>query len=211
MPSLDYLIPFALATVLFAYMPGPALLYTVAQTLASGRRGGFFAALGIHVGCYVHVIAAALGLSAFLVHVPEAHLAVKTAGALYLIWLGIGVIRSKGADVHALPEVARRNRTKSFLQSMLVEILNPKAALFFIAFLPQFVDPTAGLPLWAQFLILGTIVNFAFSSADILAVFSTSYILARLKGSSGAQRMVRWVGGTLLVGLGVKLALSRPQ
>ena len=209
MPGIDYLIPFALATLLFAYMPGPALLYTVAQTLAGGKRGGFMAALGIHVGCYVHVIAATLGLSAFLVHVPEAYAALKFAGAVYLVWLGIGIIRSKGAEASELPALKRKSTARAFGESMTVEILNPKVALFFIAFLPQFVDPSAALPIWAQFLILGTIVNFSFTSADIVAVFSTSYILERLKSSQAAQQVMRWFGGTILMGLGAHLALSR--
>ncbi|MCR9257614.1 MAG: LysE family translocator [Alphaproteobacteria bacterium] len=208
MPSTDYLIPFALATLLFAYMPGPALLYTVAQTLASGKRGGFMAAFGIHIGCYLHVIAATLGLSAFFIHVPEAYVVVKTLGAMYLIWLGFNVIRAKGADLDALPHLRKKSRARAFGESMLVEILNPKVALFFIAFLPQFVDPAAGLPIWAQFLILGTIVNFAFSSADVVAVLSTSLILKKLKESVGMQRITRWIGGSILMGLGVKLALT---
>jgi threonine/homoserine/homoserine lactone efflux protein len=208
MPSLDLLIAFAAATAVFAYFPGPALLYTAAQTLARGRRAGFMAALGIHVGCYAHVAAATFGLSAVSRHVPELYAAVKIFGAFYLIWLGIGMLRGKtaGAEPAALaPKTARR----AFFESITVEILNPKVAIFFIAFLPQFVDPTAGFPVWLQFLILGTIVNFAFSSADIVTVLATSTVVRRLRSDGPGLKFVRLFGGSILIGLGVKLAADR--
>lgn len=167
MPSADHLIPFAVATFLFAVFPGPALLYTAAQTLARGRSAGFMAALGIHLGGYVHVIAAALGLSAIFSHVPELYLAVKIAGALYLVWLGIGLIRGR-LDPDALPQVRARSARRALIESVVVELLNPKVALFYIAFLPQFVDPAAAMPLWLQFLALGVVVNLAFTAADVV-------------------------------------------
>jgi threonine/homoserine/homoserine lactone efflux protein len=207
MPSADLLVAFAVATLVFAYFPGPALLYTAAQTLARGRRAGFMAALGIHVGCYAHVIAATFGLSAVFRHVPELYMAVKIVGAIYLVWLGIGMLRSKpAADPIAIaPKSARR----AFAESVMVEILNPKVAIFFIAFLPQFVDPAASLPIWLQFLILGTIVNFAFSSADIVTVLATSTVMAKLRHAGLGQKLVRLAGGSILIGLGVKLATDR--
>jgi threonine/homoserine/homoserine lactone efflux protein len=208
MPSVDHLIPFAIATFLFAVFPGPALLYTAAQTLARGRYAGFMAALGIHIGGYAHVMAAALGLSAIFVHVPELYFAVKIAGALYLVWLGIGLIRG-GLDADALPQVRSRSARRALLESILVEILNPKVALFFIAFLPQFVDPAAALPLWLQFLALGVIVNAAFTAADLLTVVLASSVLTGLRRHGLAQRAARMVGGSVLIGLGARLAISR--
>ena len=212
MAGADVLLAFALATAVFAYFPGPALLYTVAQTLARGRRGGLMAALGIHLGGYAHVLAATLGLSALFRHVPELFLVVKIAGALYLVWLGIGMLRS-GDDFATLPGAASGVPAKSvpraLVDSFIVELLNPKVALFFIAFLPQFVDPAGSLPVWAQFLILGVIVNVAFSSADLIAVLFTSALAGRLKRSGRALRIARRVGGALLIGLGARLALDR--
>ena len=207
MPSFDLLIPFFAATLLFAVMPGPAILYTAAQTMARGRRGGLMAALGIHAGGYVHVVAAAAGLSAVFRYVPEAYLAVKIAGALYLIWLGLSFFRKPREE--ALPEVKARGAGRAFVQSIVVEVLNPKAALFFIAFLPQFVDPAAAWPLWLQFLLLGTFVNVAFSSMDIVTVAVTSTMVGLVRRSSAGQRLVRAIGGTVLVGLGLHLAVSR--
>jgi len=208
MPSLDIMIAFAAATAVFAYFPGPALLYTAAQTLARGRRAGFMAALGIHIGCYAHVAAATFGLSAVFRHVPELYTAVKIVGALYLVWLGIGMLRSKAAGAEPTA-IAPKSAWRAFLESIAVEILNPKVAIFFIAFLPQFVDPSASFPVWLQFLILGTIVNFAFSSADIVTVFATSTVMKKLRSDGMGQRLVRLFGGSILIGLGVKLATDR--
>lgn len=208
MPSFELLITFAVATVIFAFMPGPAMLYTAAQTLARGRKGGFMAAIGIHCGGYVHVLGAMLGLSALFRHVPTLYMAVKIAGALYLVWLGIAMIRAK-ADAESMPKIAERSPNRAFVDSIIVEVLNPKAALFFLAFLPQFVDAAAGWPLWLQFLVLGTLVNVAFSSADILTVMLASAALTRLRRSDTAQRVLRWIGGSVLVGLGAHMAASR--
>ena len=208
MPSLDYLLPFIAATAVFAYMPGPAMLYTAAQTVARGRTAGFMAALGIHVGGYVHVLAATLGLSAALRYVPELYLAVKLAGAAYLVWLGIRMLRQK-RDAAAMPQISAKSARRAFLESVIVEVLNPKVAMFFIAFLPQFVDPAAALPGWAQFLILGTLVNLAFSSADIVVVVLASRIVQRAKSSGLGERIARLVGGTVLIGLGARMALAR--
>jgi hypothetical protein len=212
MAGADVLLAFALATAVFAYFPGPALLYTIAQTLARGRRGGLMAALGIHLGGYAHVLAATLGLSALFRHVPELFLVVKIAGALYLVWLGIGMLRSSD-NFATLPGAASgvpdKSVPRALVDSFIVELLNPKVALFFIAFLPQFVDPVGSLPVWTQFLILGVIVNVAFSSADLIAVLFTSALAGRLKRSGRALRIARRVGGALLIGLGARLALDR--
>jgi threonine/homoserine/homoserine lactone efflux protein len=208
MASWETLAAFATLTLLVAYFPGPALLYTAAQTIAHGRRAGFMAMLGIHLGCYVHVAAAAFGLSAVFKHVPELYVAVKLAGALYLVWLGIGMIRAKLAQADgpvAPPKTVKRALTDSFI----VEILNPKVALFFIALLPQFVDPSASLPVWVQFLILGTIVNFAFSSADFVTVIGASAVISRMKQTKSGFAFGRWLGGSLMIGLGVKLATDK--
>ena len=210
MPSTELLIAFFVTTAIFAYIPGPAMLYAAAQTIARGRWSGLMATLGIHLGCYVHVMAAAAGLSVLFHAVPVLYLVVKLAGAAYLVWLGISMLRAKAEGGHAaLPALAAKSGRRAFLESITVEVLNPKTALFFLAFLPQFIDASAGLPVWAQFLILGTIVNLIFSSADLVCVMLAGVLVARLKRSSGAQRLMRRAGGTLLVGLGAHLALQR--
>ncbi|MFI5011451.1 MAG: LysE family translocator [Hyphomicrobiales bacterium] len=208
MPSFDILIAFAAATFVFAVYPGPALLYTAAQTLARGRRSGFLAALGIHCGCYLHVVAATLGLSAVFQHVPALYVALKLVGAAYLVFIGIGMIREQGATGE-IAVAACKSPARAFLESMLVEILNPKVAIFFVAFLPQFVDPWAAYPIWLQFLILGIVVNCAFSTADIVTVMLASTVVTRLRRMGTAERVVRIVGGSLIAGLGLRLALDR--
>ena len=164
------------------------------------------AALGIHLGGYLHVVAAALGLGFLLAKVPTAYMLIKLAGAGYLVWLGIRMIfqqaeATTGDGVFSSPR-------KTFLQSMLVEILNPKTAVFFIAFLPQFVDPAGSVPAWLQFLILGTIVNVGFSSADLVAVALAHSISGRIRRSKTGQRIARCIGGSILAGLGVRLGLE---
>lgn len=208
MASWETLLAFATLTLVVAYFPGPALLYTAAQTIAHGRKAGFMAMLGIHLGCYIHVFAAAFGLSAVFKHVPELYLAVKLAGAVYLVWLGIGMIRSRLAAADA-PVAPPKTVKRALINSLIVEVLNPKVALFFIALLPQFVDPAASLPVWAQFLILGTIVNFAFSSADFLTVLGASAVVKTMKKTQGGFAFGRWLGGSLMIGLGLKLATDK--
>ena len=213
MPNTDLLISFFLATAIFAYMPGPAMLYATAQTIGGGQRAGWMAALGIHVGGYVHVIAAAFGLAILFQAVPSIYIALKLVGAAYLVWLGIGLFRSKGIEAGAADDMAVRGETKSaskaFFASAMVEIFNPKTALFFLAFLPQFTDPAAAFPVWAQLLILGTIVNLMFSSADVVCVLLSTQMMGLLNRSQSANRLAQRLGGSLLVGLGINLAVSR--
>lgn len=208
MPTLEHLIPFVVATAVFAYVPGPAILYTAAQTLSRGRAAGFMAALGIHIGGYVHVLAAAFGLSVVFRHVPEAYAILKLIGAVYLVWLGIRLIRTK-MSADDLPVLGRKSARRAFIESAAVEVLNPKVAVFYIAFLPQFVDSSAALPISLQFLILGTIVNIAFSSADLIVVLLTDRIVSGVKRSALGERLARYMGGSIMVALGIRLAFTR--
>ena len=209
MPSADLFAAFLVTTAIFAYIPGPALLYVAAQAMARGRWSGLMAALGVHAGGFVHVAAAAAGLSVLFHAVPPLYVAVKLAGALYLVWLGISLLRQRDGQEGAIPAVALRSGRRAFLQSVTVEVLNPKTAIFFLAFLPQFIDPAAAFPVWVQFLVLGTIVNLMFSSADVACVLLAGAVLARLKRSGRARRLMQRAGGAVLMGLGVHLALQR--
>lgn len=201
MLSLDHWASFAFATVLFACMPGPAMLYMTAQTLAHGSRAGLRAALGVHFGCYFHIFAAAIGLAALIDQAPQVYAGIKLAGAAYLIWLGatmiLGCNKPSAEATDAKPAVLR--------DSVIVEILNPKTALFFLTFLPQFVDPTAAMPIWAQFLVLGAVVNAVLSAADVAAVGVASLTLGRFAGV-GCGRLMPRTCGSILVVLGFALA-----
>lgn len=209
MPSTELLIAFFATTAIFAYIPGPAMLYAAAQTMARGRWSGLTAVFGIHLGGYVHVIAAAAGLSVLFHAVPTLYLAVKLAGALYLIWLGISLFRAKAEGDAVIPGIEPKSARRAFFESVAVEVLNPKTAIFFMAFLPQFVDASAAFPVWLQFVVLGTIVNLMFSSADVVCVFLAGAVIGRLRRSSQAQRLMRRAGGAVLVGLGVHVALQK--
>ncbi|MDX3926632.1 MAG: LysE family translocator [Shinella sp.] len=209
MPSTELLIAFLATTAMFAYIPGPAMLYAAAQTMARGRWSGLVAACGIHLGGYAHVIAAAAGLSVLFHAVPALYMVVKLVGAAYLVWLGISLFRSKTQGDVDMPVVEPKSVRRTFVESILVEILNPKTALFFLAFLPQFVDASAAFPVWLQFFILGAVVNLLFTSADIVYVLLAGVMIERLRRSGRAQRLMQRLGGTVLVGLGVHLAFQK--
>jgi threonine/homoserine/homoserine lactone efflux protein len=209
MPSYELLITFFITTVVFAYIPGPAMLYAAAQTMARGRAFGLMSVLGIHVGCYVHIIAAAAGMSVLFQAVPWLYMVVKLCGAAYLIWLGFSMLRTKVTGGEVNLAIAPKSAKRAFFDSIIVDVLNPKTALFFLAFLPQFVDPAAAFPVWLQFLILGFLVNVIFSSADLVCVLLAGAMLGRLQRSGSMQRLARRAAGTVLMGLGVHLALQR--
>ena len=210
MPPIETLIAFFIATAIFAYMPGPGMLYASAQTLAKGHKAGMVAALGLHIGGYAHVIAAALGLALLFELVPPLYVALKLLGAGYLIWLGVQMLRTRKARISADPiEATAQSPARAFRQSMLVEVLNPKTALFFMAFLPQFSDPSAALPIWAQLLILGSIVNIMFSSGDVICVILASRIARLVTQSSRATERVKALAGSILIGLGLAVAIDR--
>ncbi|MEP7454417.1 LysE family translocator [Phyllobacterium sp. SB3] len=209
MPSLEIFIAFLATTAIFAFIPGPAMLYAAAQTIARGRWSGLMASLGIHLGGYVHVVAAAAGLSMLFHAVPLLYMVVKFAGAVYLIWLGISLFRTKAQGEIAPAGFEHKSGRRAFFESITVEVLNPKTAIFFLAFLPQFIDPTAAFPVWVQFMLLGTIVNMIFSTADLMCVFLAGAVLGRLQRSSRAQKLMQRAGGTILVGLGTHLALQK--
>jgi len=208
MPASDVLITFFATVMIFSVIPGPSMFYALAQTLAGGRRSGLLAALGVHLACYWHILAAAAGLSVLFHAIPAVYLAFKLAGAGYLIWLGIQMYFAKAANVLDV-QIAARPTASVFRQSIIIEVLNPKTAVFFLAFLPQFVDPAASFPIWLQFLILGTFANLVFSTVEVVYVLLADMLASRLQRSGTAQRMMQRAGGTVLVGLGAHLALQR--
>ena len=208
MPTLDLLITFLVAAAIFAYMPGPSTIYAAAQTSARGQQAGWLAALGIHVGGYVHVLAAAFGLGLLFDAVPSLYLVLKYMGAVYLVWLGIKMFTAVPAHPVDMTSNRFEKSLRVFWQSASVEILNPKTAIFYIAFLPQFTDPNAAFPVWLQLLVLGTIVNVMFSSADAICVVLAGRITAFVHEGSTGARLAQRMGGAALVGLGIYLGLD---
>ena len=209
MPAPDLLIAFFTAAAIFAFIPGPGILYAAAQAMAGGRSVGLSGTLGLALGGYVHVAAAAAGLSVVFHAVPALYAAVKLIGAAYLVWLGISMIRARHAGADGAPVVARKTCKRAFVEGITVEVLNPKTAMFFMAFLPQFTDPAASLPVWTQFVVLGSVVNLMFSIADVMAVLLASSVVARLGRASRLQQRAQQAGGGIMVALGIRLALQK--
>jgi len=207
MPSFQLLSTFLLTTLIFAYLPGPAMLYTAAQTLARGRKAGLMASLGIHLGGYAHIVIAATGLTILFHAIPIAYTLLKICGALWLIWLGLKLLLARNSKPSS--DLQNHQQQRAFSESIWVEILNPKTAIFYLAFLPQFIDAQATFPIWLQFLILGTIVNLAFSSADVVCVFCADLILKKLKTSARGQHIFRYLSGSIFIMLGLRLGLYK--
>jgi len=199
---------FLAATVALVVTPGPVVLYVVARSMSQGPRAGLASVLGAELGNSVHVAAAALGLAALLASSALAFSVVKYLGAAYLVYLGLRKLMGRDARGPAGSREAPRQRLRAlFGQGVLVAILNPKTALFFLAFLPQFVDPRRGSPT-AQILTLGAIM------VAIAVVSDSAYAL--LAGGVGRWlwknprfvRSERYVSGTVYIGLGALAALS---
>ncbi|WP_151715866.1 LysE family translocator [Acinetobacter sp. TUM15071] len=205
MVSIELLITFVITTLIFAYMPGPAMLYAAAQTLSKGKKAGLMASLGIFIGGCFHIIAASVGLTAIFKIIPMLYDVIKLLGAAYLIWLGIKLIRSK---LQGSLEINQNAADVSFKQSILVEVFNPKTAIFYISFLPQFINVSSGFSVWMQFMILGLFVNLAFVSADVVCVFLANFVLNKVKKSEGTQRAMSVMGGSIFIGLGLFLAFN---
>jgi threonine/homoserine/homoserine lactone efflux protein len=205
-PDWSTLAVFSAAALLLLVIPGPAVLYIVAQSVSRGRMAGLVSMLGIQVGGLVHVAAAALGLSALVVHSAVAFNVVKYAGAAYLVFLGVR--RLVGRDGSAQDGVPPERRLRSlFAQGIVVNVLNPKTALFFFAFLPQFVDVARG-DVAFQILVLGLVfIGLAILSDGAYAIAAGS-AAGWLSARRGFSRAERYVSGTVLVGLGLATALS---
>lgn len=209
MPPTDLLISFFLASAVFACVPGSGMLYAAAQTLTLGRRAGWWSALGFHLAGLGHIAAAALGISTILAVLPEVFTAVKLAGAAYLIWMGIRYLRTPRLPPTGEGANLRPTLRKALRDSIIVEALNPKTALFYLAFLPQFTDATAALPVWVQILVLGIIVNTLFSLSDGLLIEISHALAKRLATSTRILVFMRRAGGGLLIALGAHLASMR--
>lgn len=207
MPSNDTLFVFTLAALALGAAPGPANLYVMTRSMAQGRGAGVVSALGLAVGGLVHTAAAAAGLSAMLAHVPAAYEAVRFAGAAYLIYLGIRMVLARGTGLPRQAAAAGAGLARIFGQGVVIEVLNPKTALFFISFLPQFVDPGAGA-VATQLLVLGAIVPVAMLPVDLVVALSGGALGGRLARSAAWRRGLAWLSGTVLVGLGLRVALG---
>jgi threonine/homoserine/homoserine lactone efflux protein len=206
LPSASSLLLFVSAAVVMLVIPGPAVLYIVGRSVGQGRSAGLVSALGVGVGTLVHTTAATVGLSALLVSSALAFGVVKYLGAAYLVYLGIQRIRRKEsfAPTEAVVHVPLR---RVFVQGIVVNVLNPKAALFFFAFLPQFVDASRG-HVAGQILFLGVLFAVLGITSDSVWAMLSGTVAHRLRGNSRWVRTERYVSGGMLISLGVATALA---
>jgi threonine/homoserine/homoserine lactone efflux protein len=212
------LLLFLTAAVLLAVAPGPGMLYVLARSLAGGKREGVLSALGTFLGGMVHVLAAALGVSVILARSAVAFSTVKYVGAAYLCFLGVRMIAEARKDARqshtfstddflAPSETGVRN---PFWQGVATEVLNPKTALFFLSFIPQFVNRGAG-HVFFQFVALGTISVVLNTSADLIVILLAGPLGKKIRSSAVFRRRQRTVTGAIMIGLGTYLATSESR
>lgn len=195
---------FLTAALILAISPGPGMIYVLARSVQGGRAIGLASCMGTAAGGLVHVVAAGFGLSAILARSASAFLTVKYLGAAYLLYLGVRTLMERDSILSTT--MAQQDAARPFWQGMLTEALNPKTALFFLAFIPQFVDHRASLV--PQFLALGAISITLNTVADIGVVLAAGPLQRRLKSSPLWARRQRQVSGVALVGLGGYVAVS---
>ena len=208
MPGVHDFALFVASGILLNLTPGADTLYIITRATTLGRKAGAVAALGIAAGCCVHIVAAGLGLSALLATSAVAFTAVKLVGAAYLIYMGVMLWRTGPRSPK--PSEGRLPATplpRIFVQGALTNILNPKVALFFLAFLPQFVDPD-GTDRLAAFLLLGTVFNTTGLLWNLFVAWSSAGIGRRFNGLPVRMHALHRIAGAVFVALGIKLALT---
>jgi threonine/homoserine/homoserine lactone efflux protein len=204
--SLVHWTTFFAAAALLSLSPGPDLAFILGHTATGGRQSGFIAMFGVWAGAFLHVLLAAMGLSAILATSIVAFTVVKWIGAAYLIWLGLSYFKSKGEGFLAT-DAARPHSRRIFRQGALVSALNPKVAIFFLAFLPQFVVEGTG-PVWAQLLLHGSLTFLVAAFIEPPLIIAGSKLAGATRNSKLVGKWLDRGAGAVLVALGVRLALS---
>lgn len=209
MPSESTLAVFAVVALTMLVIPGPSVLYIATRSAVGGTRAGFVSMLGIHAGTSVHILGAIVGLSAILAASARVYSVVQLAGAAYLVYLGLRALRSRTTEA-AEERIQVRSTRRLFWQGFAVETLNPKTAVFFLAFFPQFVEPSTG-PVWSQSLLLGVVFVMLASMSDGAYVLAASWTGSRLRARTALRSQLRqFEGGVLLtLGLGGLVGLAR--
>lgn len=202
------LIAFLVAAIILAITPGPGIAYVVARTVAGGRKEGLASCFGTGIGGMLHVLAAALGLSLLVAQSALAFNLIKYLGAAYLIYLGIRLLLRKDQDLDLKP-VAAQGARRALFEGVLIEALNVKTALFFLAFLPQFVSSSQ--PLVPQLVLLGSVCVALNTLVDAVAVFTAARLLKSGVARAARARLLTRVSGTTMLGLGAYLALARRE
>lgn len=198
---------FVTAVFLLMVIPGPDMVFVTANALGGGARAGFAAMLGVAGGAYLHIIAAALGISAILQTSQTAYDVVRLCGAAYLAYVGVNFLRSRSSISEIAPAMPRANWT-IFRQGVITNLFNPKAALFTLSFVPQFVSPATG-PVWSQMLILGVIIVVIMIAVELPIILASGRFSRWLAGKSGANRWLDRAIGAMLLGLATYIAADR--
>jgi threonine/homoserine/homoserine lactone efflux protein len=207
-PDASTLALFAAASLAFLAIPGPSVFYIVTRGLAQGRRAGVTSMLGVQAGGLVHVVAAAFGVSALIASSAAAFTVVKYAGAAYLVVLGVRKLLAR-EDEDAEPQpVGPSSASRLFWQGTLVNVLKPKTALFFLAFLPQFVDPALGA-VWLQFFVLGLVSVFLNTAVDVVVVFMAARARSAALARPSLLARLRTGAGIAIAALGIGLLFAR--
>jgi threonine/homoserine/homoserine lactone efflux protein len=212
MPEASTFALFVAAALALLLVPGPAVFYVVARSVEGGRVTGLVSVLGVELGTLVHVVFAAIGLSAVLASSATAFTVVKWLGAAYLVYLGLQHLLARDGDKEELAIGGATRLPRVFTQSVLVQILNPKVALFFLAFLPQFVDPSRGAA-WTQVVVLGaTLAVLGLLTDGLYALLggAAGDWLKRRSAGAGLRRVRRYVSGGIYLALGAATVVSGP-
>jgi threonine/homoserine/homoserine lactone efflux protein len=209
MPSSHSILLFMVSALALNLSPGPSILYILSRSLGQGREAGLVSVLGLATATLSHAMAAALGLSTLFVYSPVAFAVVKYLGAAYLIYLGIATLRSPGG-VQPARAAAPLSLAAIYRQGVVTDLLNPKVALFFIAFLPQFVDSAAGSPA-LQILFFGLLFHVTGVPVNLMVALAGGRLATLLARRPSWARVQNWISGTVLVGLGLRLALSEQR
>lgn len=206
MPEKTAFLTFLFAAFMLNIAPGPDMLYVVGRSLGQGRKAGIVSALGIFVGCWAHILAAAFGIAALLRSSPIAFNVVRYAGAAYLVYLGIKMIVQRSNLAQQQPKPA--SLASIFRQGVITNVLNPKVALFFLAFLPQFIDAHRDSVVW-QILLLGLIFNVGGTAVNLGVAYAGGTLGELLRRNARFARMQQWFTGLVFIGLGARLAWQR--
>lgn len=206
MPEKAAFLAFLIAALALNLAPGPDMLYVIGRSVGQGRKAGIVSSLGVFVGCWVHILAAAFGIAALLRSSPVAFNAVRYAGAAYLIYLGIKMLAQK-TDLSS-QQLKAESLAAIFRQGAITNMLNPKVAIFFLAFLPQFVDARRGNVV-LQILLLGLIFNVGGTLVNLAVAYAGGTLGELLRQNQAIARLQRRFTGLIFVGLGLRLAWQR--
>jgi len=207
MPGTSSLVGFAFVALGLVITPGPNMMYLVSRSICQGRRAGLVSLGGVGLGFLVYMVAAAFGITALLFAVPFAYDALRLTGAAYLLYLAWQALKPGGRSVFQVRDLPADSDRRLFMMGFLTNLLNPKAAMLYLSLLPQFIDPARGSVL-AQSLLLGSIQITISVTVNALIASAAGNIAAFLKSRPSWMVLQRWIMGTVLAGLGVRMALE---